>query len=602
MRCCYFTAGDDHGDLGTWPYHMSCIPKRSSVPLSIVQILLLNTVVCGVEICACAGFTYIPPMLLKVGYSEENMSLILGIGPLMGFVLNPIIGRASDQCRSFYGRRRPFIFGLSAMLVVSLYMIPFGEYFMSLIFGRNLFSKMLGVWSLTAGSVLLDFTSQACLTPCEALLSDVTKDSGQYERAFTTYSLMISLGGVLGYLLTAIDWNSNPVGVYFGSQESSIFSLLIVIFTLMLASTLMVASEKPISSSPSSEYLQNHVAAIKSNLVSIQTAESGYSSSSSEDIPASILARETASSHIETSQFHRPTQTLRMMRTKVKLLFSGRIMSGICGLLRFLSFSVFRLLPSQVKEMLNVPVVLRKLCFANFCSWTAVMGFNLYFSDFVAQAVYMGSPNAPDGSASGRLYDEGVRMGSWGLLFHCITSASYSFFVEKMVDRYDCRATYIFGMISFVVAMSGMVVFRNAVFVSLMAAATGFAYATLTTIPFILISRYHTHKELYFFDVSTSTGTNMSATAERGIGTDMGILDSAYFLSQVILTAIMGYIVHLTGTVLTYMVSAGAMGILACFFIQDIVCHTQKFLSGRNTIWRRLKISWKLILLIMDLE
>ena len=486
-------------------------PRKSSEPLTIWQILLLNTVVCGVEICACAGFTYIPPMLLKAGYSEGNMSLILGIGPLMGFVLNPIIGQASDKCRSFYGRRRPFIFGLSAILVISLYMIPFGEYFMSLIFGRNMFSKMLGVWCLTSGSVLLDFTSQACLTPCEALLSDVTKDCGQYERAFTMYSLMISLGGILGYLLTAIDWNSNPVGVYFGSQESSIFSLLIVIFTLMLASTLMVASEKPLSFPTSSDCVQNHIADSKSTLVSVQTAESGYSSSSSEDIPSSIHPTETASGHFESFHPRRPVQNLRMVRSKVKLLFSGRIMSGFCGLVRYLSCSVFRLLPRQVTEMFNVPVVLRKLCLANFCSWTAVMSFNLYFSDYVAQAVYLGSPNAPAGSASGRLYDEGVRMGSWGLLFHCITSASYSFCVERMVDRFDCRTTYVFGMVSFVAAMAGMVMVQNAVFVSMMAAVTGFAYATLTTIPFILVSRYHMNKEVLvvYLEVTPLTGVTL---------------------------------------------------------------------------------------------
>ena len=76
----------------------------------------------------------------------------------------------------------------------------------------------------------------------------------------------------------------------------------------------------------------------------------------------------------------------------------------------------------------------------------------------------------------------------------------------------------------------------------------------------------------------------MSPTPERGIGTDMGILDSAYFLSQVILTAIMGYIVHLTGTVLMYMVSAGAMGILACFFIKDIIVSKQDVAILKHTI------------------
>ena len=61
--------------------------------LSMVQMLLLNCIVCGLEFCASAAFCYIPPMLLKAGLAEENMSIVLGIGPLLGFFFVPIIGR-----------------------------------------------------------------------------------------------------------------------------------------------------------------------------------------------------------------------------------------------------------------------------------------------------------------------------------------------------------------------------------------------------------------------------------------------------------------------------------------------------------------------------
>lgn len=86
-----------HDDPEPRPNPVTMTPGKS---LSLIQIILLNAVVCGVEICACAGFTYIPPMLLKAGYTEENMSIILGMGPLLGFIFVPIIGRASDNCFS----------------------------------------------------------------------------------------------------------------------------------------------------------------------------------------------------------------------------------------------------------------------------------------------------------------------------------------------------------------------------------------------------------------------------------------------------------------------------------------------------------------------
>ena len=55
------------------------------------------------------------------------------------------------------------------------------------------------------------------------------------------------------------------------------------------------------------------------------------------------------------------------------------------------------------------------------------------------------------------------------------------------------------------------------------------------------------------------------------MGADLATLDSAYYLSQVLLTAFMGYIVHWTGTVLAYVVVAGTMGLLACICASKIV-------------------------------
>jgi len=72
--------------------------------------------------------------------------------------------------------------------------------------------------------------------------------------------------------------------------------------------------------------------------------------------------------------------------------------------------------------------------------------------------------------------------------------------------------------------------------------------------------------QLYFYD----TGDGLS-TPPRGIGSDLATLDSAYYLSQVVLTAFMGYIVHWTGTVLSYVLVSAAMGALACIFAGRVV-------------------------------
>ena len=66
------------------------------------------------------------------------------------------------------------------------------------------------------------------------------------------------------------------------------------------------------------------------------------------------------------------------------------------------------------------------------------MAHGMFYTDFVATAVYGGQPDAPPGSDYDLLFDEGVRMGSWGLLLHSITGIIHFYHAPKNTIRlYD---------------------------------------------------------------------------------------------------------------------------------------------------------------------
>lgn len=65
----------------------------------------------------------------------------------------------------------------------------------------------------------------------------------------------------------------------------------------------------------------------------------------------------------------------------------------------------------------------------------------------------------------------------------------------------------------------------------------------------------------------------------RGIGLDLAILDSAFLLSQVILTLFMGMIVQFAQSVTAYMVCSAVFGAVAIFFGSQIV-YDQKDLKS----------------------
>ena len=93
----------------------------------LFHLVISTSLVCGLGFCTASAFTYIPPILLKAGISESSMTWLMGCGPLLGFLLCPVVGHASDRCRSKFGKRRPFILGFCLTIIFCLILIPQSE-------------------------------------------------------------------------------------------------------------------------------------------------------------------------------------------------------------------------------------------------------------------------------------------------------------------------------------------------------------------------------------------------------------------------------------------------------------------------------------------
>ena len=79
----------------------------------------------------------------------------------------------------------------------------------------------------------------------------------------------------------------------------------------------------------------------------------------------------------------------------------------------------------------------------------------MFYTDFVATAVYGGQPDAATGSVYDLLFDEGVRMGSWGLLLHSITACLYAvFFQDYITKMIGLKRSYQLGVGIFSVSMA----------------------------------------------------------------------------------------------------------------------------------------------------
>uniref|UniRef100_A0A480LKA6 Solute carrier family 45 member 3 n=1 Tax=Sus scrofa TaxID=9823 RepID=A0A480LKA6_PIG len=393
------------------------------------QLLLVNLLTFGLEVCLAAGITYVPPLLLEVGVEEKFMTMVLGIGPVLGLVSVPLLGSASDHWRGRYGRRRPFIWALSLGVLLSLFLIPRAGRLAGLLCPDT---RPLELALLILGVGLLDFCGQVCFTPLEALLSDLFRDPDHCRQAFSVYAFMISLGGCLGYLLPAIDWDASALAPYLGTQEECLFGLLSLIFLTCVTATLFVAEEAALGPAEPAEGLSV------------------------------------------------PSMPSYCCPCRARLAFRN----------------LGALFPRLHQLCCRMPRTLRRLFVAELCSWMAFMTFTLFYTDFVGEGLYQGVPRAEPGTEARRHYDEGVRMGSLGLFLQCAISLLFSLVMDRLVQRFGTRAVYLASVVAFPVAAGATCLSRSVAVVTASAALTGFTFSALQILPYTLASLYHREKQV----------------------------------------------------------------------------------------------------------
>ncbi|KFM63930.1 Solute carrier family 45 member 3, partial [Stegodyphus mimosarum] len=532
---------------------------------SRLKLIGINLLAFGIELCASAGFTYIPPIMLKSGFTYKTVTVVMGIGPFISLLLVPIIGRWSDRCQSRFGRRRPFMLALGILMIFSLLIIPFSS---------EIFSHFNGIISpnfgLAAGVILLDFSNQAIMNPCKALIPDIFHSLEEQSSGFTFYSCMLSLGGSVGYFITSVNWANTAFGAYFGGQEKAVFTLLAILLILSLFVNLTLATEKPLKETKLLPL--NNINCDKNFNGFIPIVENGHVLDCF-DNKESLFAPKTSKtlngykSYNGTNSFKPENLNFVpvILPWRVKSFRSTK--SCVKRIFYILLLPVSATLNCNLKEYFTLPPVLFQLFIACLFGWMGIMCHDMYYSDFVGQVIYRGEPHAERESIAINRYDEGVRMGSWGLLLHCIAAAGYAAFIqERLIHHYGKHKIFLFGMLSFSLSMLGTVLTNNLFLVNVFAAASGLGLAAITTVPYSLVTEYYSKKEF--------------ESSYRGVGEDMAVLDSAFYLSQIIPSLFLGHIVEYTKSSSSYMVVAALCGTFASYFSYFVVFKPPSVSSG----------------------
>ncbi|XP_069039807.1 proton-associated sugar transporter A isoform X2 [Lepisosteus oculatus] len=216
-------------------------PPRRTFP----ELLFNGCILFGIEFSYAMETAYVTPVLLQMGLPDQFYSLVWFISPILGFLVQPILGAWSDRCTSCFGRRRPFILVLAIGALFGLTLVLNGRDIGTALADTAANHKW-GIVLTVCGVVLMDFSADSADNPSHAYMMDVCSPEDQ-DRGLNIHALLAGLGGGFGYVVGGINWDHTEFGRSLGGQLRVIYLFTSITLIVATAMTLTSIPERPLA-------------------------------------------------------------------------------------------------------------------------------------------------------------------------------------------------------------------------------------------------------------------------------------------------------------------------------------------------------------------
>ena len=186
--------------------------KRS---LSFAQLVNLSFGFFGVQIAYALQSANISRIFATLGADPHQLSFFWILPPLMGMIVQPLIGKYSDRTWCRMGRRKPYLLVGSIVAVIVMALLPNAG---SLNFTTRLFLGLNGaMWFGLFSLIFLDTSINVAMQPFKMMVGDMVNEE-QKTTAYSIQSFLCNAGSLVGYLFPIfLTWigiaNSAPKGV-----------------------------------------------------------------------------------------------------------------------------------------------------------------------------------------------------------------------------------------------------------------------------------------------------------------------------------------------------------------------------------------------------
>ena len=165
--------------------------------LSFWQMWNLSFGFFGVQIAYALQSANISRIFATLGADPHQLSFFWILPPLMGMIVQPLIGKYSDRTWCRMGRRKPYLLVGAIIAVLVMIFLPNAG---SLNFSQRLFLGLNGaMWFGLFSLIFLDTSINVAMQPFKMMVGDMVGEN-QKAKAYSIQSLLCNAGSLMGYL------------------------------------------------------------------------------------------------------------------------------------------------------------------------------------------------------------------------------------------------------------------------------------------------------------------------------------------------------------------------------------------------------------------
>lgn len=213
---------------------------KNNTDLSFGQMFNLNFGFFGVQIAYALQSANISRIFATLGADPHQLSFFWILPPLMGMIVQPIVGRYSDRTWCALGRRKPYLLGGALVAVLVMALLPNAG---GIDFGQRLLLGLNGaMWFGLFSLIFLDTSINVAMQPFKMMVGDMVNNR-QKTTAYSIQSFLCNAGSLVGYLFPIFfTWiglsNTAPEGVVPDSVKWSFYTgaailILCVLYTFV---------------------------------------------------------------------------------------------------------------------------------------------------------------------------------------------------------------------------------------------------------------------------------------------------------------------------------------------------------------------------------